>query len=161
MNWTHAAIAIALSHVITAVFVWWLARKTAHWQLLALLLLAAPAWGHDAPPTKATETVDTVEVNSLYDEQGRKTFDQVIWWDWNAPTETYRVRAWRLVKDGKPWAERDWENGGWVCTWMDGDKLRCVRARSLMRTFTQYDPELIDRDWHPKENRKELLELTK
>ena len=50
----------------------------------------------------ARESVDLIELNHFYDEQGRLVFDQVIFYDWSAADARYNVRAWRLVKNSGP-----------------------------------------------------------
>jgi hypothetical protein len=104
----------------------------------------------------ARETVDLVEVNHFYDEQGRLVFDQTIFYDWSADNGRHMVRAWRLVKNPAQLPQRDWNDGGYVSIWHDGDVLRHVRATSIRETWTQYDPELVEREFLPKEHRKEL-----
>jgi hypothetical protein len=44
----------------------------------------------------------------------------------------------------------------WVCEWMDGQLLRRVEAKSLVETFTNYDPELLERASEGKEHRRDL-----
>jgi len=43
--------------------------------------------------------------------------------------------------------------------WHDGEQLRNVHSRSIRETWTQYDPELVEREYLPKERRKELRAL--
>jgi hypothetical protein len=104
----------------------------------------------------ARERVDLMEVNHFYDEQGRLVFDQVIFYDWSPEHSRYMVRAWRLVKNPSQLPERDWRDGGYQAVWQDGEVLRRVRAASMRETWTQYDPELIEREYLPKERRREL-----
>ena len=104
----------------------------------------------------ARETVDLMEVNHFYDEQGRLVFDQVIFYDWSPDHSRYMVRAWRLVKNPSQLPERDWRDGGYLAVWQDGEILRRVRAQSMRESWTQYDPELAEREYLPKEKRKEL-----
>jgi hypothetical protein len=66
------------------------------------------------------------------------------------------VRAWRLVKNPAQLPQRDWQDGGYVAVWHDGEVLRHVHAESMRETWTQYDPELIEREFLPKEQRREL-----
>ena len=110
------------------------------------------------PPREdvASEQVDLVEVNHFYDDQGRHVFDQVIFYDWSAEAGRHMVRAWRLVKNTTQLPQRDWKDGGYVAVWQDGEVLRHVHGRSMRETWTQYDPELIEREYLPKEQRKEL-----
>jgi hypothetical protein len=104
----------------------------------------------------ARETVDLIEVNHFYDEHGRLVFDQIIFYDWSAGDARYMVRAWRLVKNPAQLPQRDWKDGGYSALWQDGEVLRQVRSRSIRESWTQYDPELVEREYLPKERRKEL-----
>jgi hypothetical protein len=101
-----------------------------------------------------------MEVNHFYDEQGRLVFDQIIFYDWSADDARYMVRAWRLVKNPNQLPQRDWKSGGYVALWQDsgqgGEVLRHVHSKSIRETWTQYDPELVEREYLPKERRKEL-----
>jgi hypothetical protein len=104
----------------------------------------------------ARETVDLIEINHFYDEHGRLVFDQVIFYDWSAGDARYMVRAWRLVKNPAQLPHRDWKDGGYSAFWQDGEQLRHVRSSSIRESWTQYDPELVEREYLPKERRKEL-----
>ena len=104
----------------------------------------------------ARETVDLIELNHFYDEQGRLVFDQVIFYDWSLEDARYMVRAWRLVKNPAQLPVRDWKDGGYAAVWQDGELLRHVHSRAFRETWTQYDPELVEREYLPKERRKEL-----
>ena len=104
----------------------------------------------------ARERVDLMEVNHFYDEQGRLVFDQIIFYDWSPEHSRYMVRAWRMVKNPAQLPERDWRDGGYLTVWQDGEVLRRIRAESIRETWTQYDPELIEREYLPRERRREL-----
>lgn len=104
----------------------------------------------------ARDSVDLIEVNHFYDEHGRLVFDQVIFYDWSPEHSRYMVRAWRLVKNPAQLPQRDWQDGGYVAVWQDGEVLRDVRATAMRETWTQYDPELLEREYLPKEKRREL-----
>jgi hypothetical protein len=104
----------------------------------------------------ARESVDLIELNHFYDEHGRLVFDQVIFYDWSAPAARYNVRAWRLVKNPAQLPQRDWSAGGYSAMWQDGEQLRHIQSSSFRETWTQYDPELVEREYLPKERRKEL-----
>lgn len=105
----------------------------------------------------ACDQVDLVEVNHFYDEHGKRVFDQVIFYDWSPSTSRYQVRAWRLLKSQNQYPVRNWERGDWSAVWHDGEVLREVRAASFRETWTQYDPELVERDYLPKDKRRELI----
>jgi hypothetical protein len=117
---------------------------------LALLLTIIP-YGEPV-----AERVDVIEINALYDETGRKVFDQDIFWDWCPCRERHAVVAWRLVKHPSQLPERDWERGGWSMLWQDGEVVRLVRAKSVRRTYLQFDPEIEDRKILSKEKRRGL-----
>ena len=104
----------------------------------------------------ARESVDLIELNHFYDEHGRLVFDQVIFFDWSASESRYNVRAWRLVKNPAQLPQRDWSAGGYSAMWQDGEQIRHIRSKSIRETWTQYDPELVEREHLPKEKRKEL-----
>jgi hypothetical protein len=125
----------------------------------------------------ARESVDLMELNHFYDEHGRLVFDQIIFYDWMPYVITeeievekvgihevikksegyrYQVRAWRLVKNPNQIPNRDWRCGGYSAMWQDGEQLRFVISKSIRETWTQYDPELVEREYLPKEKRKEL-----
>lgn len=45
----------------------------------------------------------------------------------------------------------------YIFHFVDGDYHRKIRTRIIKTTYTTYDPELIDREFWPKESRKELM----
>lgn len=107
------------------------------------------------------ESVDCLHVNHFHDENGRLVFRQGILLLWNKYHSRFDVVAWRLMTD--PTAdgrmkspERDWQRGGYVTTWYDGNTLRQIRTKSVIEDWTQHDPELAAREILPKEERKEL-----
>lgn len=117
------------------------------WLLLAIL---PPA------PDVVQERCDLVEVNHFYDDKGRLVYDQVIFYDWWPERSRHMIRAWRLVKSPAILPRYDWRHGCWRSFWHDGEILRDVRADCYRETWTQYDSELAERDFLPKEQRREL-----
>ena len=124
--------------------------------LVSTIGLLACLCGSSPREDVASEQVDLVEVNHFYDDQGRHVFDQVIFYDWYASESRYNVRAWRLVKNPSQLPQRDWAGGGYSAMWQDGEQIRHIRSKSIRETWTQYDPELVEREFLPKEKRKEL-----
>ncbi len=104
----------------------------------------------------ATDRVDVIELNHFHDEQGKHVFDQVIFYDWSPTRGRYNVLAWRLLKHPSQLPTRDWSTGDFVTVWQDNSVLRKVRAETMRESWTQYDPELIERAYLPKEQRREL-----
>lgn len=119
-----------------------------------LILLAALTCESSAALRLDETTVDVQETNHFYDENGRHVFDQIIYYDWHGDESRYHVRAWRLVKtrDQLPVRAR----GGYTAVWMDGEALRKVRSMSRRESWTQFDREVSERQWLPRENRREF-----
>jgi hypothetical protein len=122
------------------------------------ILLAATALS--PPETVVADYVDVIEINHFYDEQGKLVFDQVLYFDWSPSQSRYNVRAWRLLKSPAQVPQKDGQRGDYVATFFDGDALRTVRAASFRETWTQHDPELAEREYLPKEHRRELRSLS-
>ncbi len=120
---------------------------------LAVLLTAT---AYQPAENVTTDEVDLIEVNHFHDEHGRLVFDQVIFYDWSTVDCRYQVCAWRLLKTPAQIPYRHWSREGFVTTWHDGDVLRRVCGRSFRETWTQFDPELVERDYLPKDRRREL-----
>ncbi|MBW3596936.1 MAG: hypothetical protein KY475_06630 [Planctomycetes bacterium] len=125
--------------------------------LSAALALCLSAAALTPAEEVAIDQVDLVEVNHFYDEHGRRVFDQVIFYDWSPGAGRYQVRAWRLLKSQSQFPIKNWERGDFTAVWHDGEVLREVRAASFRETWTQYDPELVERDYLPKDRRRELM----
>ena len=105
------------------------------------------------------DQVDLAEINHFYDEQGRLVFDQIIYYDWSPEESRYNVCDWRLIKDPAQIPQRDRQTGGYASEWIDfkqRDGLRRVEAKALRETWTQYDPELVEREFLPQEKRRQL-----
>lgn len=109
------------------------------------------------PRSPVIETrCDVIELNHFYDENGRHIFDQLIYWDWCDVACRFQVRAWRMLKSRSQWPILDRRRGGYVARWFDGERLREVRARAFRETWTQHDPELLEREILSNEHRLEL-----
>ncbi len=112
------------------------------------------------PVRSATvDEVDLVEINHVFDEQGRLVFDQVIYYEWSNQDSRYQVRDWRLLKKPSQLPLKNWRDGNFVSVWHDfkfRDVLREVQAKIVRETWTQYDPELVERDFLPEEKRRKL-----
>lgn len=107
------------------------------------------------------DQVEVIEYNHFYDEQGRHVFDQLIFFDWSPHENRYQIRDWRLIKTVSQAPYYDSARGVYVATWHDGLTLRQVRAAGIRETWTQHDPELIERSVLPKEHRRELSDVRK
>lgn len=108
------------------------------------------------PDGVTRDVCDLIEVNHFFDEQGRLVFQQAIFWDWSDDEGRYNVRAWRLVKEPAQLPQRDWRAGGYFALWQDGELIRRVQAGAIRETWTQFDPEILERDYLPAERRQPL-----
>lgn len=102
------------------------------------------------------ERVDLIELNHFIDEDGREVFRQVIFYEWSEPQRRFHVRAWRLVKSEDQIPKRRWNPRRVECTWHDDGYLRQVWAPNLRETWTQRDPERVNRQYLPEDQRVPL-----
>jgi hypothetical protein len=126
---------------------------------LATTVLVCSLWGIVPGGSVATDQVDLIEYNHFYDEQGRHVFDQLIFYEWSRSESRYQIRDWRLIKTSTQIPYRDVRRNLYVVSWHDGQHLREVRSDQIRETWTQYDPELVERSVLPKEQRRELTSL--
>lgn len=126
---------------------------------VATLAVVVASVGLNPQEGIAAERVDLIEVNHFFDEHGKLVFDQVIFYDWCDDQARYNVRAWRLLKKPSQLPKRNWNSGDYVAIWHDGELLREVRAPVMRETWTQHDPELIEREYLAKEKRVELFKI--
>ena len=124
--------------------------------LILTLSLSLSSFAISPREDVASERVDLIEVNHFYDDQGRLVFDQLLFYDWSHDDGRYQLRAWRMVKNNSQLPQRNWQSGGYSATWQDGDVLRKISAATTRESWTQYDPELTEREFLPKEKRREL-----
>jgi hypothetical protein len=102
------------------------------------------------------DRVDLIEVNNFYGLDGKYVWTQNVFYDWDYDDARYNVVAWRIAKSSDQLPTRNWSHGAYVVTWNDGEVLRSVKAEAFRTTDTQYDPELVEREYLPKEFRREL-----
>lgn len=105
------------------------------------------------------DNVDVVEINHCYGGDGEKRFTQTIFWEWRNlyPEGDYIVVDWRIVKDQpQPHPRKDYSKGGYTLIWNDQGTWRRVRSVSMRETWTQYDPELDNRQIFPTAKRRGL-----
>lgn len=110
----------------------------------------------DPDDTVLRDRVDVIEINCYYDHDSNQVFQQLIYWEWVSEEHAHRVCAWRMAKNRHYLPVYNHWTGYWEATFMDQGCLRKIRARSLRRTWTQYDPELLDRQHRTPEQRRGL-----
>lgn len=103
----------------------------------------------------AEDRAELVEINHFYSEDGMKTFDQVIFYDWDDKACRFQVVDWRLIKKGFQ-CSKDVDRNLFVTTWLDHDQHRKVVSPLFRETWTQVDPELQERHVFPQDRRRKL-----
>ncbi len=114
----------------------------------------APSGGQ-SPGTVHAE-VDLVELNHFLDEHGREVFRQVVFFDWSRRHRQFEVRAWRLIKHDAQLPRRVPGTNTYIVRWQDKSISREVRAKSLRETWSQHDPERVNRALVPENERRPL-----
>ncbi len=112
--------------------------------ILAALVILSPA---------RTDDVDLIEVNHVYDGNGKRTFEQLIFW--NRDGHRLQVVAWRAIGLAER-PRRDFQRGGAVSIFLDSGKLRRVTSRHKFSSWTNYDPEFVERTILPVSKRRGL-----
>lgn len=101
------------------------------------------------PPVSQPETYncDTIEVNSKYDDEGRWTFDQLIFWDRLDYIDDNRehVIGWKLLKNSRKHSEKD------RLEFEDKELAKPIEHR------LNYIPPEIPHPWMPKYENKRFV----
>ncbi|MFK7736348.1 MAG: hypothetical protein AB8B50_09985 [Pirellulaceae bacterium] len=112
------------------------------------------------PVSRIRETVDLIELNHFYDDLGRHSYDQVIFYEWSHDYARFHVIAWCLVEQDKMrLPRRDPGRGDYFVNWNDRDDKvqRIVRSKHFQETWSQVDPERSNRKLLPEKYRLCLL----
>lgn len=120
---------------------------------LALLIAIVPV------DNVVRDEVDLIEINRFYDECCKLVFEQVLFYRWHEHEGRHHIHAWRMLKSPGQVPQSDKQNGGYVTRWNDtqeGGIWREVRCKSIRESWTQIDPELIDREAFPRDRRRGL-----
>ena len=128
------------------------------------VLVALMAMPSDPGPQgrEVTERVDLIELNHFYDDLGRHAYDQVIFYEWSPDYRRFHVIAWCLVEnDPSRMPTRNPQNGEYVVRWLDRDAKvrREVRSKLYRETWTQVDPERVNKKLFDEKYRTSLLRL--
>lgn len=115
--------------------------------VLILLLL-----GHGNPEFTATTSVDVIELNHYFDDNGDHILSQYVFYD--REIGCHGVIDWRMANP--PLNPPNRFGGFFQMTWHNDTHLMKVRAKSYREVWTQYDKEVFDRDRLPSESRRKL-----
>jgi hypothetical protein len=106
------------------------------------------------------ERVDLIELNHCYDDLGRHTFDQIIFYQWSPDYRRFHVIAWCLVENDLSRMPTKVPGGeDYVVNWYDRDARvqRQVRSNTYRETWTQSDPERLNRKFLNEKYRTSLM----
>jgi len=114
----------------------------------------------------AEEYVDLIELNHFYDQQGRHVYDQVIFYEQTPETGRFQVRAWCLVEDRDSLNRRpvkNLESQIYQVDWFDTDQrmLRKITSHVFRESWTQVDPERVNKKIHDERSRIALVQNPK
>ena len=123
----------------------------------SLLMICACAIAIGNPlrhkPPEVVNVVDIIELNHKYDDNGKLTFSQLIFWRWDVVDRMFHVASWRMVdehhyvrRQGMGFEDRE------VRDLLHGVVI--TRAHSYRETWTHYDPELEDKKLFPDDRRR-------
>ena len=102
--------------------------------------------------TLLVSTVDLIEVNTVYDSDGARQFQQLIFYDWDFQRGRYTVRGWTLYR-GEPLPTP----GRPVFYFRRGEMLYGIKSKAVIYSATDYDPELAERELLPQSKRRPLI----
>jgi hypothetical protein len=125
-----------------------------------LILLTLGALGSQPQGMAAEDTVDVIEINHFVNDSGQVQLDQVIFYDWSPSQSRYIVRAWRSLKTPSQLPMK-LPNGTYQAIWhdsRDGNVMRKVTAKSVVETWTTYDPETVNQEFLDRNLRRELTQ---
>ncbi|TWU54410.1 hypothetical protein Poly51_31290 [Rubripirellula tenax] len=129
------------------------------WLSMASLLLISLAPGGDSSGhASLRQEVDLIELNHFVDDEGREVFRQLVFYDWSKSHRRFHVRAWRLIKHENQLPSRHWNPDRYQCMWHDAGLLRQVSAAQMRETWTQEDPERVNRKFLPEDQRLPLFQ---
>ena len=122
--------------------------------MISILLLLL---GSLHPAYPYAHTVDKMELNHYYDDDGQLVFSQMIYYDWSRQDNRFHVIAWRLCKSREMIPLRIQGTTNYRAIWRDGDIIRHTHTTLYVETWTQHDPEIKERTVLPKEYRKGFI----
>lgn len=107
-----------------------------------------------------TAKVDLIELNHFVDDEGREVFRQLIFYDWSDTKKRFLVRSWRLVKSTEQLPKQTWKPSQHYVMWTENGSIRRVEAPQLRKTWSQKDPEKVNRDFLPEDQRVPLWQVS-
>ena len=130
--------------------------------MLFPLLLATSGHSHSRQ-SEIREVVDLIELNHHYDDLGRHSYDQVIFYEWCAEYKRFHLIAWCLIeKDDHRLPQQLPGCKDHIVRWKDRDcrVTREVRAPLFRETWSKVDPERANKRLLEEKHRLSLAQPT-
>lgn len=112
--------------------------------MIAIIVAAILAAVGHVGEIVARDRVDLIELNHCYDEDGERSFAQVVFYRWI--DGEYRSAGWISAGAGRLPRR---VGGVWRCTWCEivagGVIMHVADAPHYRETWTQFDPEMASR----------------
>jgi hypothetical protein len=105
------------------------------------------------------DRVDLIEVNHYFDESGNPKFDQIIYYRWSTERGRFDVIDYKRLKEADQIPRAVESLSGYLSIWQDSSDQNIIRrvfSQDLIETWTQHDPEMVERRYLPKDRRAEL-----
>lgn len=99
--------------------------------------------------------VDCIEKNHCFDESGKCTLIQYIYWNFEFESSTFHVVDWRLTSH-LYYENKNFNRNSIEHWYRNGDTLYKVEAPFYFESFTLGDPELRERQFKPEIERLRL-----
>ena len=100
---------------------------------------------HDPPPFMIVDHVDSIELNHYYDSSGKAVLNQLIYFDWANSDQCFHAIDYRLQKHPTRIPVFDYSTGTYKSWFYDGRYMIQVTSDSFVETWTQTDPEYVQR----------------
>lgn len=120
------------------------------------LLLACLISFDDPPLLSVSDHVDCIELNHYFDSEGQFVLNQLIYFSWSKSDWRFQVNDYKLQKHSAQIPFYQFSTGIHHSFWYDGQYLRKLSSNSLVETWSQKDPEYLERRHLKNEKRSGL-----
>ncbi len=108
------------------------------------------------PFAPVLDSLPIAEDNIYYDEYGKRVFEQIIFYRYYSDMSAYHVADYRMSDKGTILIFFSRSLNQYVYLIYVEGLLREIRVNSRFISWTQYDPEVWDRNFLPMSDRKKL-----
>lgn len=129
---------------------------------LYILLLCSSGYSLTGKDSVITETVDAIECNHCYEEDGTLKFNQFIFYEFSHDYGRSHVMSWFMYHNDqhvngviRPVVKYDPNSKEWTVKWRDRDGhiTRIVKSKVFTETWTENDPERENKSLMPEKYR--------